>query len=172
MNTNKSFVFLDLETTGYNPTKDMIYQIGVVRYSKGAPTQSYATYVNPACQLLPLVRSCTDYEIQSLRNAPTITQVIMRLREVIGHDTIVGHNIRFDLCFLAYACRLYGLSPIDNDWIDTLTLAHQLLPGKKHYKLSDVAMYLGIRSSVTHDALDDAFVTSQVFFALKSLQGG
>ena len=43
----REYVTLDLETTGLEPAKDRIIEIGAVKVMDGTVTEEYATLVNP-----------------------------------------------------------------------------------------------------------------------------
>ena len=63
--------------------------------------------------------------------------------------------------FKAY-CKGLGYD-FDFTYIDTLSLAHELFPEYKTYKLGRIAKNLGIKVEVAHRALDDVDTTVKVF---------
>ena len=54
----RTFVALDLETTGLNPERDAIIEIGAVRFRDGEPQERFHTLVDPGRPI--------PYEIQQL----------------------------------------------------------------------------------------------------------
>lgn len=77
---------------------------------------------------------------------------------------LVGHNIHaFDMKFIKRdATRLWGKT-VGNDYIDTLAIARQYLPGLAHHRLSDLAVYYGISAEGAHRALADCKMNYHVF---------
>ena len=47
----RAYVTLDLETTGLEPRKDRIIEIGAVKVQGGMVTGEYATLVNPRMEI-------------------------------------------------------------------------------------------------------------------------
>ena len=47
----RDYVALDIETTGLNPDKDEIIEIGAVRYQNGTPIESYSALIKPSFPL-------------------------------------------------------------------------------------------------------------------------
>ena len=43
----RTFIALDLETTGLNPDRDAIIEVGAVKFRDGAPVERFATLVDP-----------------------------------------------------------------------------------------------------------------------------
>lgn len=64
--------------------------------------------------------------------------------------------------FIRYFANLQGIK-FDNTYIDTLTLARDMFPDYKKFKLGIIADNLGIRVDVAHRALDDVKTLVKVF---------
>lgn len=64
--------------------------------------------------------------------------------------------------FIRYFANLQGIK-FDNTYIDTLTLARDMFPNYKKFKLGIIADNLGIRVDVAHRALDDVKTLVKVF---------
>ena len=54
----RTYVALDLETTGLNPDRDAIIEVGAVKYRDGEPVENFTTLVNPGRPV--------PYEVQQL----------------------------------------------------------------------------------------------------------
>jgi DNA polymerase-3 subunit epsilon/ATP-dependent DNA helicase DinG len=154
-------VALDLETTGLDPNRDQIIEIGAVRFRDGRIEDEWSTLVNPGRSIPKEVTQLTNISNSMVAGAPPIAAVIDELIAFIGEDTIVGHNVGFDLAFL----RNQGAAE-NNLAADTYELAAVLLPTSSRYNLGSLCMDHGILLKEAHRALDDARATGQLFYAL------
>ena len=97
-----------------------------------------------------------------VRDAETIEQVFPKMLKFIGDSVLVAHNAEFDIGFLRHYAKELGYD-FDFTYLDTLTLAQDLFPEFKTYKLGRIAKNLGIKVDVAHRALDDVDTTVKVF---------
>ncbi len=95
------YVALDLETTGLNPEEDDIIEIGAARFEDGVVVETYGTLVNPGRSVPDRVSAITGIRTEDLIGQPEFFQVRQALRNFVGDAVIVGHNVEFDLAFLA-----------------------------------------------------------------------
>ncbi len=160
-NTPSVFVSLDLETTGLDAERDTIIEIGAVKFRGRQVLDTYQTLVNPFRQLPDFIKRLTGITQRSLDRAVPFAAVAGELEEFIGELPIVGHNIEFDIKFLAS----HGLT-LPNDSYDTWDLASVLLPYSMEYSLSSLAPAMGADHTSPHRALSDAQATHGVFVQL------
>jgi ATP-dependent DNA helicase DinG len=153
-----SIVALDLETTGLDPQKDAIIEIGAVRFVGNRIEDEFTMLINPGRHIPEFITGLTGISDDMVRQAPRILEVIDALRTFIKDSPILGHNIQFDLSFL----RKFNIFEF-NDVIDTYELAAVLMPSASRYNLGALGMQLGIPLPATHRALDDARVTAAAF---------
>lgn len=156
-----TIVALDLETTGLDPNRDEIIEIGAVRMKDGRIEDEWSTLVNPGRSIPKEITQLTNITNNMVAGAPPIAGVIEELIAFIGNETIVGHNVGFDLAFL----RNQGAAE-DNLAADTYELAAVLLPTSSRYNLGALCIEHGILLKEAHRALDDARATGKLFFAL------
>ena len=97
-----------------------------------------------------------------VKDAETIDKVFPKILEFLGDSVIVAHNAGFDVGFLKQNAKNLGYD-FDYTYIDTLSLAKDLFPEYKKYKLGKIAENLGIKVEVAHRALDDVDTTVKVF---------
>ncbi len=154
----KSIVALDLETTGLDPQKDAIIEIGAVRFVGNRIEDEFSILINPGRHIPEFITGLTGINDDMVRQAPNILEVVGELSAFIKDSPILGHNIQFDLSFL----RKFNIFEI-NDVIDTYELAAVLLPSASRYNLGALGLQLGIPLPATHRALDDARVTAAAF---------
>lgn len=157
-------VALDLETTGLDPERDTIIEIGIVCFHGARVDREWSSLVNPGRHVPDFISALTGIDDAMLRDAPHIAELLPTISELISNNEVVGHNISFDLGFLQKHIRLPG-----NIVADTYDLASVLLPSAGRYNLGSLAKELGILLPATHRALDDARVTQQAYVRLGSL---
>ena len=158
---NQIYVSLDLETTGLDPERDRIIEIGVVKFQGEEVLDTFHTLVNPHCPLSYRIRLLTGITAEELVTAPPFSAVADRLLSFVGSYPVVGQNINFDLSFL----RSQGVS-FPNAIYDILELANILFPQFFDYSLPMLAKQLGVPCSVHHRALADAIIAKEVFLVL------
>ncbi len=159
---NTELVAIDLETTGLDPKRDTIIEVGAVRFRvDGTILDEYQQLVNPGRTIAFRISQLTGITDRMLSLAPTWDQVRREVMAFIGDAPVVGHNIAFDLRFL----NAHGVFPPGQP-LDTFDLATMLLPGRPHYNLGSLAHYLGVTLNEAHRALDDARATAMLFVAL------
>lgn len=156
-----SLVALDLETTGTDPTRDAIIEIGVVRFNGPRVEETWSTLVNPGRPIPPAITQLTGINDLMVRDAPPIHAVLPRLESFVGDSVVVGHNIGFDLGFLR---RQRALTLVEA--VDTYELAAILMPSASRYNLGSLGQLLGIPLPNSHRALDDARLTHAVYHRL------
>ena len=169
---NRTYVALDLETTGLDPERDTILEVGAVRFrtSFGNGTvqahvqDTWTSTVNPGRPIPIQVQHLTGITHAEVSRAPRFSQVIGPLRSFVGSYPLVGHNVSFDLSFL----DTHHLS-LNNPAMDTFEMASILMPHAARYSLSKLGETLGLEHLGSHRALDDAKATQALFVALLQL---
>lgn len=160
----KPIVSLDIETTGFDPAADAIIEIGAVRFRGARVEAEFSSLVNPGRPLPSQIVQLTGITDAMLANAPRLSRILPELTEFIGPHPILGHNVGFDLRFLARH------APLDrNPAIDTFDLASVMLPNAGRYRLTSLAQALGVIPGQAHRGLPDARTTQQVFVRLLEL---
>jgi len=154
-------VALDIETTGLDPKREAILEIGAVRFNGRRVEQEWSTLVNPGRRVPSFITQLTGISNQMVANAPPMSDVRAELQDFVGDAVIIGHNVRFDLSFLQRQ-RLFSY----NETIDTYEMASVLMPNASRYGLGSLASQLVVPLPATHRALDDALVTHGVYMRL------
>ncbi|HEY5011707.1 MAG TPA: DEDD exonuclease domain-containing protein [Acidimicrobiia bacterium] len=162
-----TFVVLDLETTGGSPSECAITEVGAVKMRGGECLGRFETLVNPGAPIPPLITVLTGITEAMLLPAPRIEEVLPPLLEFIGDAVIVGHNVRFDLAFLAAAMVATDRPPLTNRHVDTLAMARRLVRDElPNLKLSTLARHFRVPTEPAHRAYADAQATAEVLHAL------
>ncbi|MBI3241724.1 MAG: DEAD/DEAH box helicase [Chloroflexi bacterium] len=153
-----TFVALDLETTGLDPDRDTIIEIGAVKFTAKRIEGEYSTLINPGRPIPKFIENLTGISDAMVAKAPLLREALPKLVEFVGDGIIVGHSIKFDLGFL-HKQRLFK----DNNSLDTYDLAAVLMPAAGRYSLGALAQATGIILPATHRALDDARVSQALY---------
>jgi DNA polymerase-3 subunit epsilon len=167
-----TFCVIDLETTGGDPTSDAITEIGAVRVRGGETLATLQTLVNPGRTVPTHITLLTGIHDGMVATAPRIEEVLGTLVDFIGDAVIVGHNVGFDLGFLAAALARDGRHPLTNARVDTVALARRLLRDQvPNCRLDTLAERLGLPHRPSHRALDDALATADLLHVLIERSG-
>ncbi len=151
---------MDVETTGLSPQADEIIEVGAVRFRGADTIDTFHSLVNPHRKLDAFIRRHTGILQSEVDAAPTFSRLAGPLTEFVGSLPIVGHNLDFDLQFLAAK----GVT-FTNPRTDSLELARVLIPSAR-YSLDKLADSLGVSHDQPHRALADAKSASRVFHRL------
>lgn len=152
-----SYVSIDLETTGLNPKRDKIIEIGAVKVRGGREVDSFSTLVNPGRQLESRITELTGIRDEELAQAPDIQEILPDLLAFLGEDVLLGHRISFDYSFVKKAA-LDAKIEFQASGVDTLRIARICLLDVEKKNLEYLCRYFQIPHRA-HRALDDARAT-------------
>jgi ATP-dependent DNA helicase DinG len=166
---NRTYVALDLETTGLDPRRDAIMEVGAVRFRaflrdgtiQAQVQDTWSSLVNPGRPIPIQIQQLTGITHEEVIRAPRFSQVINDLTRFVGNYPVVGHNVSFDLDFL----RNHDV-PLSNPAVDTFELAGILLPHAARYSLTKLGEMFGLPNLCSHRALEDALATKDLFVRL------
>ena len=157
-----TYCVLDLETTGFSATTEKITEVGIMKIQNGEVLDQFSCFVNPEKHIPQRVSEVTNITDDMVADAETIDKVFPRILDFIEGSVLIAHNAPFDMGFLKQNAKNLGYE-FDYTYIDTLSLAKDLFPDYKKYKLGKIAENLGIKVEVAHRALDDVDTTVKVF---------
>ncbi len=157
-----TYCVLDLETTGFSPITEKITEIGIMKLKDGKVIDEFSCFVNPEKPIPARVVEVTNITDDMVENAETIEKVFPEMLEFIEGSALVAHNAEFDIGFLKHNAKVLGYD-FDFTYLDTLSIAKDIFPEYKTYKLGRIAKNLGIKVEVAHRALDDVDTTVKVF---------
>ena len=98
-----TYVSIDLETTGLNPKRDRIIEIGAIRVEQGQIAEEFSTFVDPGRKLEERITELTGIRDEDLADAPQLDEVFPKLLKFMGELPLLGHSILFDYSFLKKA---------------------------------------------------------------------
>ena len=163
-----TYVSFDLETTGLSQIDDHITEFGAVKIKNGIEIDRMDTFIKSPKPISAKISELTNITNADLKNAPTIREIMPKIKAFFGDHLLVAHNGRFDIGMLNMACRQLGEEEIHNTWVDSLPLARHLLPLMRSYRLGAVCSYYKItyNAEEAHRADYDADVLGQAFNAM------
>ncbi|MET4562690.1 DNA polymerase-3 subunit epsilon [Lysinibacillus parviboronicapiens] len=156
-------VVLDFETTGLDAEENSIIQIAAVRYRNFEKIDEFSTYINPIVEIPPKITRITGITEDDVMNAPYLRDMLPKLIDFIGNDTIVAHNASFDMKFLLTSIYYNKLPYIKFRVIDTLNLSRKYIPDTDNHKLVTLKRFLKLKHLKSHDALHDCYVTAELY---------
>ncbi|MGP1348992.1 MAG: PolC-type DNA polymerase III [Stomatobaculum sp.] len=159
---NSSFVVFDIETTGFSAVKNQIIEIGAVKVEGGKITEKFSSFVNPRTPIPFRIEQLTHINDAMVSGAPGIEEVLPEFLKFCDGSAVVAHNAAFDTGFIREKASLLGIE-YHPTILDTVSLAHILLPRLNRYKLDTVARELGVSLENHHRAVDDAGCTAEIF---------
>ncbi|MGZ5182285.1 MAG: 3'-5' exonuclease [Ramlibacter sp.] len=161
---DQPIVMLDFETTGLSPAMgDRITEVAALRIVDGRVADRYVSLVNCGVRIPAFITALTGISQQMVDRAPPETEVVPRLLEFIGRDTLAAHNASFDEKFLKAEGERLGRQCGHAHLVCSLKLSRRVFPGLPSYKLGQLSGRLGIDfRSAAHRAEADAEVAAEV----------
>ncbi|MCX7632268.1 MAG: 3'-5' exonuclease [Turneriella sp.] len=158
------FVAIDLETTGLNPYRHEIVEIGAVAFSLTGLGNEFSVLVRPENKMDPRARAVHQISSEELASkAVSLEEGIHSFVQFMGEGTWVFHNAPFDLAFLKRAFEKLKLPWPLRYYFDHLQLSRQLRAERESHALSAIKKELGIETGQAHRALADAKATALAF---------
>jgi DNA polymerase III subunit epsilon len=170
------YLVFDTELTGLSIKKDSIVSIGALKMHGGKIdlNEIYYRVVDPRAKLTGqsvLIHGITPSEASE---CPTLEVLLPEFLDFCSNRIIVGHFVAIDLAFInKEMTKLFGF-PLQNPAVDTMKVYQWIRKNEEqlcsyHAGLSEKMDLLSLadRYSISvnkaHHALDDAFVTAQLF---------
>lgn len=163
-----TFVIVDLETCGEDPTRDAIIEIGAVRYHAGIVVDEMSTMVDPQQPIPPEIVKLTGITQEMVDGATEVSEALPAFLEFARGAVLVAHNAEFDLGFLTAAAAAHHIPWPNVMSICTVRLARKLFTRDEAptVALRALAELLEVSNVPTHRALDDARATAEVLHEL------
>ena len=161
-------VVIDTETTGLDPAKARIVEIGVVPLKGGRLRDELALrrLLHPGESIPPSAIAIHKIDDAAVAAAPGFAAVWPELAAFISGSILIGHTLGFDLAVLKRECERANLPWVAPRTLDTRLLAQVAEPNLGGYTLEHLASWLGVTGDARHSALGDATLTGRIFLAL------
>lgn len=161
------FTVIDLECTGRSNRPEDITELSAIRYRKYQPVDSFSILIKAKNKMLPFVEELTGITDAMLENQPFVEDQIESFAEFIGNDTVLGHNVIFDLGLVNKSLVEIGKFDLNNDYVDTLRLSRLLNQDSENHKLETLCTYFGVERLVGHRGIHDCKQTADIYIAMK-----
>jgi len=150
----RQLALVDLETTGGNPVRDRITEVGLCLWHEDGSEWYWESLVNPYAVIPEFIRKITGISQAMVAEAPGFEDLSKGLYRYLEGCIFVAHNARFDSAFLRRAFERDGLA-FRPKILCTLRLARSLYPEWAGHSLDNVCRAIGYRRDVSHRAMAD-----------------
>ena len=162
-------VVLDTETTGISVKEGhRIVEIGCIELDNLIPTKNkFHCYLNPERKVSEKAFEVHGYSDDFLSKQKKFKEVVEEFLNFIDGKKLIIHNAEFDLAHLNHELQILKKAKINNEIIDTLTLARDKFPGSS-LSLDALCKRYQIDNSkrVHHTALIDCDLLAKVYINL------
>ncbi len=162
-------IVLDTETTGISVKEGhRIVEIGCIELDNLVPTKNkFHCYLNPERKVSEKAFEVHGYSDSFLSNKMKFREIADDFLRFIKDKRLIIHNAEFDLSHLNNELKIIGKNKIDNEVIDTVSLARNKFPGSQ-ISLDALCKRYRIDNSkrVQHTALIDCDLLAKVYINL------
>ncbi|MGE0097278.1 MAG: exonuclease domain-containing protein [Hydrogenophaga sp.] len=164
------YTVFDTETTGLDPAKDEIIQIGAARIVNGKllHQECFEQLVDPRCAISPASIPIHGITRDMVAGQPTIAEVLPAFHAFAQDTVLVAHNAAFDMRFLQLKEKATGVV-FSQPVLDTLLLSAVIHPNQESHRLEAIAERFNVPVIGRHTAMGDAMVTAEIFLKLVPL---
>ena len=160
---NLSYIVLDLETTGLDPSADEIIEIGAIKIENGQIKDIFNKLVKPTRDVSKIITDITGITPEMLNDELPLKPVLTQFAEYMDDMMLVAHNSDFDISFLRNAFKKHLNREINNFVVCTLLISRDILPNLDNHKLHTIGTYFGLPVVNRHRAIGDAELTYLVW---------
>lgn len=159
-NKKRTFVVIDVETTGLSPFANELIEVSAIRYEGEKKIEVYSTLIKPKQSIPYYITNITGITNDMVRNSPMVEEVMPELIEFVGESPIVAHNANFDYKFIQ---NYSGNGFSNNQLIDTVPIGRKLYPQLPNHKLGTIAKHIGITEDGFHRAEFDCECCAKIY---------
>ena len=162
-------IVLDTETTGISVKEGhRIVEIGCIELDNLVPTKNkFHCYINPERKVSEKAFEVHGYSDNFLSDKMKFKEIADDFLKFIKDKRLIIHNAEFDLSHLNNELKIIGKNKIDNEVVDTVSLARNKFPGSQ-VSLDALCKRYRIDNSkrVQHTALIDCDLLAKVYINL------
>ena len=162
------FVVFDLETTGLNPDTHEIIEIGAIRVNRDSGNHdTFQALIRPSKKIPKKITEITGITQDMVeKDGDFLETALSQFIEFVGDLPLVSFNAEFDMAFLTAAIKKAKAGKQVNNRVScALKMARRAWPGRKSYRLTDLAKDGGLSAEGTHRALGDCKRAMIVYIA-------
>ena len=162
-------IVLDTETTGISVKEGhRIVEIGCIELDDLIPTKKkFHCYLNPERKVSEKAFEVHGYSDSFLSDKMKFREIADDFLQFIKDKRLIIHNAEFDLSHLNNERKIIGKKKIDNEVVDTVSLARNKFPGSQ-ISLDALCKRFRIDNSkrIQHTALIDCDLLAKVYINL------
>jgi len=151
---------VDLETTGADPSRDHITEIGILVTEGGNLVDQWSSLINPGVPIPLRIQELVGITDEMVESAPDFRQVADDVMQRLESAVFVAHNVRFDYNFLRNAYERLGQqwsAPV----MCSVKFSRALDPEYSRHGLDAIIARNNYHIDSRHRALDDAKIVWQ-----------
>lgn len=152
------FVVFDLETTGLKSDSHEIIEIGAIRVNRDSDNHdTFQALVRPSKKIPKKITEITGITQDMVeKDGDSLETALAQFIEFVGDLPLVSFNAEFDMAFLTTAVQKNHAGALANNRVScALKMSRRAWPGRKSYRLTDLAKDGGLSADGTHRALGD-----------------
>lgn len=157
----QEFCFVDIETSGPDPRKSQLLEIGAIKYRDGKVLGRFESYVR-ASEVPEIIEEITGIGLEDVLNAPSAKEVLSEFRAFLGQGVFVAHNASFDYLYLDYYYNLLFGIGLYNQRLCSIEFAKRSISAPR-YGLEFLNEFLEIFTPSLHRAYADAYTCMKIF---------
>ena len=171
---SQRWIVLDVETTGLNLHSDHLLAIAAVAVELSADFRRLSIIVGDSYEAvlkqdLPshkdnILIHHIGAQAQSEGRPPV--EVLEEFQQWIGNCPLLAFHAAFDEAVIKRAYSLFGLKPLQNEWLDIEPLANITGVNPRIKSLDEWLSHFGIECSIRHQAAADTFATAELLMRL------
>ncbi len=169
------YVVIDIETTGFDYTEDLIVQIAAVKVKDGEIIEKFQGFNNKAYLSMYLEENSPITQ-EDIDSGVDIEELLRGFILFIDDNTLIGHNLGFDLSFLRTNMHRYELGDLTNSFTDTMLIGkYYANKDWRHHRVEDyIAHYkdqVGVLNLAQHSAENDVLYEQRIYEVERAILG-
>ena len=149
------YTIIDTETTGFSPKQNRVIEVGAIRVEAGRVVAEYQALIQTVERVPAAITRFTGITTAMVKNdGQDPFRVFAHVRELVGDDLFVAHNVYFDFNFLNAEFAREELPLMQNLRVCTARLAKTALPHLPNHQLGTIKNHLDLDFQ-SHRALTD-----------------
>ena len=149
------WALIDIETSGIDPSKDSIIDVGFLEFEGTKLVREYSSLVHYEYKLSHFIQKLTGITTKMVSDAPSWENVSKDVLDLMG-CALLAHNSDFEKSFLKeYFDKIAGNYKRES-YEDSIFYLALLMPGRSIFNLESFITEWGIRKSEVHRGYEDS----------------
>ena len=161
-------VVFDTETTGLDPARARLIEIGAIRLVAGRVevTERFHSMIDPGEPIPAESTRIHGIDAARIKDAPDFAGAWPDFKTFLGNAAVIGHTIDYDLAIVANEAKRAKVEFVVPRAIDVRILAELVRPNLPGFSIEHLAAWLDVKVEHRHSALGDAATTARIFAGL------